>query len=119
KIPFDTEKRSRWERTATAAEMVLGSMADHPVVAAAGRDALLCALSLGLWAAVRSTDVGNMLRALLHYYSASPSGSASGRSSDENDGKRGKTTESRDAAVTPPNGIPPLSMTLRRRGRQK
>ncbi|AEO57791.1 hypothetical protein MYCTH_2304416 [Thermothelomyces thermophilus ATCC 42464] len=127
KIPLDTEKRSKWERTATAAEKVLGSMTDHPAVAAAGRDALLCALSLGLWAAVRSTDVGNMLRAL-HNYSTSPSRGGSGRSGG---GKRGKTTETprparareeaavAAAAAAPSNGIPPLSMTLRRRGRQK
>ena len=63
KIPFDTERRSKWERTATAVEKVLGSMADHPVVAAAAKDVLLCAWGLGLWAAVRGTDVGNMLRA--------------------------------------------------------
>jgi len=61
-IPYDTERRSRWERTATAIEKVLGSMADHPVVAAAGKDVLLSGLSLGLWAAVRTLDVGDMLR---------------------------------------------------------
>lgn len=64
KIPFDVEKRSKWERTATAVEKVLGSITDHPAVAAAGKDALLCALSLGLWAAVRSLDLANMVRSL-------------------------------------------------------
>jgi len=64
-IPYDTERRSRWERTATAIEKVLGSMADHPVVAAAGKDVLLSGLSLGLWAAVRALDVGCMLRSVL------------------------------------------------------
>ncbi|EAQ91045.1 hypothetical protein CHGG_02980 [Chaetomium globosum CBS 148.51] len=63
-VPLDTEKRSHWERTATAVERILGSITDHPAVTAAGKDVLLCALSLGLWAAVRSTDVNNMLRSL-------------------------------------------------------
>ncbi|KAK3366338.1 hypothetical protein B0H63DRAFT_498222 [Podospora didyma] len=64
RIPFDTEKRSKWERSSTAIEKVLGSVRDHPTVAAAGKDVLLCALSLGLWAAVRAMDVQAMLQML-------------------------------------------------------
>ncbi|KAK3942983.1 hypothetical protein QBC46DRAFT_378629 [Diplogelasinospora grovesii] len=62
KIPFDTEKRPTWERGATAFERILDSMSEHPAVAAAGRDVLLCALSLGLWAAFRAMDVRDMLQ---------------------------------------------------------
>jgi hypothetical protein len=78
KIPFDTEKRSKWERSATAIEKVLGSMADHPAVAAVGKDVLLCALSLGLWAAVRAVDVSKMVQSVspIHTTPASPSGDA-------------------------------------------
>ncbi|KAK4169485.1 hypothetical protein QBC43DRAFT_199403 [Cladorrhinum sp. PSN259] len=68
KILFDTEKLSKWERSATSIEKVLGSINDHPAVTAAGKDVLLCALSLGLWAAVRAMDVGNMLRSATPLY---------------------------------------------------
>jgi len=61
-LPFDTLKVSAWDRSATALERILGSMSDHPAVAAAGKDVLLCALSLGLWAAFRSMDVQDVLR---------------------------------------------------------
>ncbi|KAK3379490.1 hypothetical protein B0T24DRAFT_521171 [Lasiosphaeria ovina] len=70
KIPFDTEKRSKWERSATAVEKVLGSMTDHPAVTGAGRDVLMCGLSLGLWAAVRAMDTGDMLQSIVPGYKA-------------------------------------------------
>ncbi len=68
RIPFDTEERSQWERTTSAFAKVLGSTSDHPVVAAVGRDVLLSALSLGLWASVRAIDVENMLRSGVPFY---------------------------------------------------
>jgi hypothetical protein len=114
KIPFDTEKRSKWERTATAVEKVLGSMTDHPVVAAAGKDALLCALSLGLWAAVRSTDVRNMLRSI---YSPSPRSPSRDASSKKAKIESASAHEEEESSHHPT--VPPLSMTLRRRGRPK
>ncbi|KAL8387923.1 hypothetical protein RB595_009574 [Gaeumannomyces hyphopodioides] len=63
RMPLDTAKRSEWERASTAVAKVLGSTADHPVVAAAGRDVLLSALSLGIWAAVRALDSRQIISA--------------------------------------------------------
>ncbi|KAK4123475.1 hypothetical protein N657DRAFT_690218 [Parathielavia appendiculata] len=116
KIPFDTEKRSKWERTATASEKVLDAMADHPVVTAAGKDALLCALSLGLWAAVRSTDIHHMLRSMYSY-----TGRSTRSASELRPGKRAKAkpASSREEEESSTPTVPPLSMTLRRRGRPK
>ncbi|KAK4106440.1 hypothetical protein N658DRAFT_491062 [Parathielavia hyrcaniae] len=129
KIPFDTKKRSKWERTATAAEKVLDAITDHPAVAAAGKDALLCALSLGLWAAVRSTDAHNMLRSV---YSGLTRTALPPRSASEvlRSSRRAKAAaatepasphgeEEEESAHNTPSGVPPLSMTLRRRGRPK
>ncbi|KAK4252366.1 hypothetical protein C7999DRAFT_36876 [Corynascus novoguineensis] len=132
KIPFDTERRTKWERTATAAEKVLGSMADHPAVAAAGKDALMCALSLGLWVAVRSVDVGNMLHALYDpnaTWSRRPrlpslpvkdraAGGKRAKAKLTHAGKREQEDAEEKTAPSPPanGGVPPLSMTLRRRG---
>jgi hypothetical protein len=110
KLPFDTEKRSKWERTATAVEHVLGSLTDHPAVAAAGRDALLCALSLGLWAAVRGTDVGGMLRAMWPFSTSESEGA-----SDEGVAKTEPSAHDEGEGATNA-AVPPLSMTLRRRG---
>ncbi|KAL2201213.1 hypothetical protein P885DRAFT_65495 [Corynascus similis CBS 632.67] len=132
KIPFDTERRTKWERTATAAEKVLSSMADHPAVAAGGKDALLCALSLGLWVAVRSVDSGNMLRALydpnatwfrrprlssLPAKDGAPGGKRAKAKLTHADKKEHEDVEETKAPSPPANGgVPPLSMTLRRRG---
>lgn len=60
-LPFDVEKRSAWERTTSASGRILAATADHPVVQGATFDVVLSALSLGVWAAVRSTSVQNML----------------------------------------------------------
>ena len=49
-------------------EKILGSMTDHPAVAAAGKDVLLCAFSLGVWAAVRALDVHHMLKSVAPFY---------------------------------------------------
>lgn len=102
KIPFDTEKRSAWERSASSAEKVLGVMTDHPAVAAVGKDALLCAFSLGLWAAVRAMEVGDILQSAVPFYRATPEPEA--------------TTEAQPRVHEEPLA-PELSMTLRRRGR--
>ncbi|KAK3357368.1 hypothetical protein B0T25DRAFT_538989 [Lasiosphaeria hispida] len=80
KILFDTEKRSAWDRSATAFEKVLGAVTDHPVVAAAGKDVLLSALSLGLWAAVRAMDAGDIVKSVApscEAFGSSSSGKAS------------------------------------------
>ncbi|AEO69197.1 uncharacterized protein THITE_2119332 [Thermothielavioides terrestris NRRL 8126] len=126
KIPFDTEKRSRWERTATAVEKVLGALTDHPVVAAAGKDALLCALSLGLWAAVRATDARSMLRAVS---SAAPRQGQAAAQRSPSEEATGETIKvelpdareegEQEQQQEPAPAAPGLSMTLRRRGRPK
>jgi len=71
RIPFDTAERTRWERTTTAIGKVLGATDDHPVVAAIGRDVLLSAVSLGLWAAVRALDSGDILLSAIPFYKSS------------------------------------------------
>ncbi|KAI1335113.1 hypothetical protein F5Y15DRAFT_398921 [Xylariaceae sp. FL0016] len=71
-IPWDLEKRSKWERSTTALGKVLGSASDHPVVAAVAWDVLICTLSLGLWAAVRSTDIQDMTNCAVPYASKRP-----------------------------------------------
>lgn len=71
-IPFDTEKRSAWERSATALERILDATSDHPVVGAAGRDTLISALSLGLWAAVRAINADEILKSAVLFYGAQP-----------------------------------------------
>lgn len=67
-LPWDVEERSKWERTSTAVGRVLGSTADHPLVANIGRDVLLCGLSLGLWAAVRGLDASKILASTVPLY---------------------------------------------------
>ncbi|GAB1320440.1 hypothetical protein MFIFM68171_10650 [Madurella fahalii] len=116
KIPFDTEKRSQWERSATAVERVLGSMADHPVVAAAGKDVLLCALSLGLWAAIRAVDVSKMLQSALPIRRAAPDTVSFVKGPGEATMKSEPEPSVREES---PKSVPPLGMTLRRRGRPK
>lgn len=68
RIPFDTAERSAWERSTGAIAKVLGSTSDHPVVAAVGRDVVLSALSLGIWAAVRALDSGDILLSAIPFY---------------------------------------------------
>ncbi|KAK3302216.1 uncharacterized protein B0T15DRAFT_487429 [Chaetomium strumarium] len=112
KIPFDTVKRSKWERTATAAEKILDSLTDHPVVAGAGKDALLCALSLGLWAAVRGTDVATMLRQVF------PTPTLLRRAATK---AASHVPKAEPAALeaSPSHHAPGFSMRLRHRGRPK
>lgn len=67
-LPWDVEERSAWERSTTALGKVIGSISDHPVVAAVGWDALICVVSLGVWAAVRATDVQAIIKSAVPYY---------------------------------------------------
>jgi hypothetical protein len=60
-LPFDVEKRSAWERTTSAFGRILTATSDHPVVRKIGWDVLISGASLGLWAAVRVTDVLHVL----------------------------------------------------------
>ena len=67
-MPFDIGGQLEWTRATTAVGKLLASTSDHPVVAAAGRDVLLCALSLGLGAASWTVDVENMLKSGVPFY---------------------------------------------------
>ncbi|KAI1640193.1 hypothetical protein F4809DRAFT_648151 [Biscogniauxia mediterranea] len=67
-FPWDVEERSKWERSTTAFGKLLGSIWDHPAVAAAGWDVLICTLSLGIWAAVRATDIQDIFRSTIPFY---------------------------------------------------
>ncbi|KAI1096523.1 hypothetical protein F5B19DRAFT_436887 [Rostrohypoxylon terebratum] len=58
---WDTEERTKWERSSTAISKVLGSMYDHPAVMGVGWDVLICSFSLGLWAAVRATNTRHII----------------------------------------------------------
>jgi hypothetical protein len=113
KIPFDTVKRSKWERTATAAEKILDSLTDHPVVAGAGKDALLCVLSLGLWAAVRGTDVGIMLRQVF------PTPKLLRRAASKAASHVPKAVPAALEESSPSHHAPGFSMRLRHRGQPK
>lgn len=83
-LPWDVERRSKWDRTTTAVGRVLGSTLDHPIVAAVGYDVLLSGASAGLWAAVRSLGAGDILTSVVPLYndgreavSEKPSGESS------------------------------------------
>jgi hypothetical protein len=67
-IPFDVQHRTNWERTTTAVGKVLGSMSDHPVVGGVAVDVVLCAVGLGLWAAVRGVGVDEILGSAVPFY---------------------------------------------------
>lgn len=67
-LPWDVEERSKWERARTASGKLLGSIADHPVVAGVGYDVLLSGLSIGVWAAVRSLQASHVLTSAVPLY---------------------------------------------------
>ncbi|KAI2636400.1 hypothetical protein GGS26DRAFT_548974 [Hypomontagnella submonticulosa] len=71
-IPWDVEERTRWERGTTAISKILGSMYDHPAVKGVACDVLICALSLGLWAAIRATNIQHILESGIPTYSSRP-----------------------------------------------
>lgn len=142
-MPFGTEERSNWERTTTAAGRVLGSISDHPVIAAVGSDVLLSALSLGLWAAVRAIDVDGILAASTPYYKSAastpstPTGlvTANGESTAEDDHltqeseqpttvrRRGRPRKSRLPSISTPSdandGVATPATAPRKRGRPR
>jgi hypothetical protein len=111
-IPWGVEERSTWERSTTALGKVLGSTADHPVVAAVGWDALICIVSLGLWAAVRATDVEGIIMSTIPFYGkhnliTSPTIKGSSTSLVKAEPEFAESPE------------PEAGMTLRRRGKPK
>lgn len=68
RVPFDVQHRTNWERTTTAVGKVLGSMGDHPAVGGVAVDVVLCAVGLGLWAAVRGVGVNEILGSAVPFY---------------------------------------------------
>lgn len=96
-LPWDVEERSKWERARTASGKLLGSMADHPVVAAVGYDVLLSGLSLGVWAAVRSLRASHVLTSAVPLYESSDEiqrGHASEEKATEDDDDKASTAGS-------------------------
>ncbi|KAK8027613.1 hypothetical protein PG991_004669 [Apiospora marii] len=91
---WDVEERSTWERSTTALGKVIGSISDHPVVAAVGWDALICVASLGVWAAVRATDVQAIIKSAVPYYGTDIAGALP--SSKEDASEKKIKTEPRD-----------------------
>jgi hypothetical protein len=59
--PFKEVHRSALNRSSTALSRVFGAVLEHPAISAVGSDVLLSGLSLGIWAAVRGLDPGDML----------------------------------------------------------
>ncbi|ORY69843.1 uncharacterized protein BCR38DRAFT_93953 [Pseudomassariella vexata] len=112
-IPWDVEKRSTWERGTTALGKVLGSTSDHPVVAAVGWDALICALSLGLWAAVRNADVQDIVTSIVPFHKSPACQSAAPKEITS------KSTMKRELDVTTESSEPEGQITLRRQARHK
>lgn len=86
-LPWDVEERSKWERARTASGKLLGSMADHPVVAAVGYDVLLSGLSIGVWAAVRSLKAGDVLTSAVPLYESSGDVHGEAKTTDEDQDK--------------------------------
>lgn len=112
-LPWDIEKRSTWEQSTTAIGKVLGSTSDHPVVSAVGFDVLLCALSLGIWTAIRATDVERVFASTIPFHKKPGYKAVAYGSTTE---PTPKLKEEPDQAET---SEPESStgMTLRRRGR--
>lgn len=108
-LPWDIEERSKWERTTTAVGKLLGATSDHPVVAAVGYDVLLSGLSTGLWAAVCSLRVGDILSSVVPLYGNSTAGIA--KTNDRRTTKRQNPRVSTEDDREPP--------TPRRRGRPR
>ncbi|KAI0180365.1 hypothetical protein GGR52DRAFT_240714 [Hypoxylon sp. FL1284] len=111
-LPWDVEKRTTWERSTTALGKVLGSLSDHPTVQAVGWDVLLCTLSLGVWAAVRATDVQDIIKSAIPVCSSSRK--AKQHAVEEYTPAASIKAESEPAD----DGASEHSMTLRRSGRR-
>lgn len=112
-IPWDVEERSTWERSTTALGRVLGSTADHPVVAQVAWDVILCTLSLGLWAAVRATNVRDIIRSCVPFYDSN----SNHTTLDMAENSSRVSTKTYSEATDSPEREPPT--TVRRRGRPK
>lgn len=109
-LPFDTETRSSWERTTSAFGRILEAMSDHPVVSSVGWDVLLSTLSIGVWTAVRGTDVSSILTSSIPLYQPDDSGDASPEPTKETARKAittgGQSTDSGEATSPRRRGRP-------------
>lgn len=103
-LPWDIEERSRWERTTTALGKIFGATRDHPVVAGVGYDVLISALSVGLWAALRPLEAGDMLSSIVPLYQKE------GEDTGTSDDVAGEDSNEIDEPPTP---------TMRRSGRHR
>ncbi|KAI2630873.1 hypothetical protein GGR54DRAFT_584636 [Hypoxylon sp. NC1633] len=109
-LPWDVEERTAWERSTTALGKVLGSMSDHPAVEALGWDVLVSTLSLGLWAAVRATDIQDIAESIIPFYDSHRKPQHVARDETPNTPIKSESEPTDEAASE-------HSMTLRRRGR--
>ena len=62
------EQRSALQRGSTAVSKVFGAINDHPAVAYAGWDVLLCGVTAIIWATVRGLDAQAMLEVCVPFY---------------------------------------------------
>ncbi|PKS12693.1 hypothetical protein jhhlp_000901 [Lomentospora prolificans] len=65
---IDLEKLAVWERTTYGLGRILGAWNHHPLVNHASVDVILSALSLGLWAAVRSIEAEDILSSSVPFF---------------------------------------------------
>ncbi|KAI1378350.1 hypothetical protein F4677DRAFT_392366 [Hypoxylon crocopeplum] len=109
-LPWDMKERSTWERSTTASSKVLGSISDHPAVQAVGWDVLVSTLSLGLWAAVRATDVQDIIESTIPFYNSRRKIEQTAKDETPRTPIKAESEPAEDA-------VSEHSMTLRRRGR--
>jgi hypothetical protein len=65
------ETRSKFERSRTAIEKVIGAINDHPAVTNAGWDTILSGVTVITWAVIRGLDTKSMLQACIPFYRTS------------------------------------------------
>ena len=116
-IPWDVEERSTWERSTSSLGKVISSVGDHPVVTAVGYDVLASAMSLGIWAAVRATNVQDIIRSSIPFYKPRSRPSSAPAISQERPDTPIKSEAAPAEIKSEPEPEPP--MTLRRSGRQR
>lgn len=118
-LPWDVEERSKWERARTASGKLLGSMADHPVVAAVGYDVLLSGFSIGVWAAVRSLKASHVLTSAVPLYENSDDFQgehASGQATEDDDDKASTAGSVRRSSRQHKARVPSVSSVASRDG---
>lgn len=118
-LPWDVEERSKWERARTASGKLLGSLADHPVVAGVGYDVLLSGFSIGVWAAVRSLKASHVLTSAVPLYENSDDvrgEHVSGQATEDDDDKASTTGSVRRSSRQHKARVPSVSSVASRDG---